>query len=119
MEAYSSAEMAAATAVPISTLDYWERVGLLAPSLVGDCYTAREVALGIVLAELSRLGCATPALAAVAGRLEGDPVDWPESLWVTARGEVAEQDSEAAAVVVHTRQVLSGAGPQLFLALAS
>lgn len=118
MERYSAQELSAATGLPAHTLTYWAKTGLLPPS-AGSAYTARDMALGLVLAEVVRLGATGALLALLAARLDGDPVSWPEHLWMTHAGVLLEEDSAPSTWAIHPRRIMVSAAPNLMLALAS
>ena len=116
MNAYSTREVGTAAGVSAELLDYWHRVALVQHDGRGS-YDARSTSLAIVLGEASRLGAASTDLAVVASVLAAPVDEWPDSLWITARGDVLVNDSAPAAIVIHPRRVLARAGLSLLAAL--
>lgn len=93
------------TGLSYRQLDYYDRTGLLKPTLRQGAgsgsrrlYSADDLARARVVAVLRGLHAPTPAIGRVLDQLEGlQPDEWPDVMFVTAAGELVPDRPTGAA----------------------
>jgi DNA-binding transcriptional MerR regulator len=101
---YSSADVVRLSGLTYRQLDYYDRIGVLRPSLstahgqgTRRLYSADDVTRTRLVSSLRCCGAPTDVIATALTQLPADPAEWPSFVFVEPNGRVRQYSPQSAA----------------------